>query len=77
MSKQLYHYINGQKVEGTSGRFGDIYNPATGAVSARVPLASASETAQAIELAAAAFPGLARYTTPEQGARTVSLQGTA
>lgn len=56
MSKTLYHYINGQKVEGTSGRFGDVYNPATGAVSAKVPLASSDETARAIEVAAAAFP---------------------
>ena len=56
MSKTLHHYINGQKVEGTSGRFGDVFNPATGEVAARVPLASSSETASAIEAAAAAFP---------------------
>jgi hypothetical protein len=23
----LYHHVGGQKVEGTSGRFGDVYNP--------------------------------------------------
>jgi malonate-semialdehyde dehydrogenase (acetylating)/methylmalonate-semialdehyde dehydrogenase len=56
MSKMLHHYINGQKVEGTSGRFGDVFNPATGEVASRVPLASRSETAKAIEVAAAAFP---------------------
>ena len=56
MSKTLHHYINGQKVEGQSGRFGDVYNPATGEVSARVPLASSEETAIAIQAAAAAFP---------------------
>ena len=37
MEKILHHFINGQKVEGTSGRFGDVFNPATGEVSARVP----------------------------------------
>ena len=56
MSKTLSHYINGAHVDGTSGRYGDVYNPATGAVAARVPLASAAETTTAIEAAAAAFP---------------------
>ncbi len=68
MSKELHHYINGQKVTGSSGRFGDIYNPATGAVSARVPLASSAETAAAIEVAAKAFPGW-RDTPPLSRAR--------
>jgi len=57
MSKTLFHYVNGARVEGTSGRFGEVYNPATGEVAARVPLASAAETAGVIEAAAAAFPG--------------------
>ena len=35
MAKTLHHYINGKPVEGTSGRFGDIFNPATGDQSAR------------------------------------------
>jgi len=56
MSKTLFHYVNGTRVDGTSGRFGDVYNPATGEVAARVPLASAAETAGVIEAAAAAFP---------------------
>ena len=68
MSKTLHHYINGQKVEGTSGRFGDVFNPATGEVAARVPLASSSETASAIEAAAAAFPDW-RNTPPLRRAR--------
>lgn len=56
MSKTLYHYINGTRVEGASGRYGDVYNPATGEVSARVPLASADEVDSAVAAAAAAFP---------------------
>ncbi|MCF6231504.1 MAG: CoA-acylating methylmalonate-semialdehyde dehydrogenase [Rhodobacteraceae bacterium] len=40
---ELAHYINGGDVKGTSGRFGDVFNPATGEVQARVPLASAAE----------------------------------
>ncbi len=56
MSKTLHHYLNGLATAGTSGRFGDVYNPATGEVEAQVPLASAQETAGAVEAAAAAFP---------------------
>ncbi len=56
MTKVLYHYINGQRVEGNSRRYGDVFNPANGEISARVPLASADETANAVEAAAAAFP---------------------
>ncbi|MCB1849323.1 MAG: CoA-acylating methylmalonate-semialdehyde dehydrogenase [Gammaproteobacteria bacterium] len=68
MSKTLYHYIGGRRVEGTSGRFGDVFDPSTGAVSARVPLASAREAAAAVEAAAAAFPAW-RDTPPLQRAR--------
>ena len=68
MSKMLHHYINGQKAEGTSGRFGDVFNPATGEVASRVPLASSSETSNAIEVAAAAFPDW-RDTPPLRRAR--------
>ncbi len=56
MTRTLNHYINGAPLAGTSGRFGDVYDPATGRVSARVPLASAAETRAAIQAAAAAFP---------------------
>ena len=56
MSNTLHHYVNGARVAGTSERFGDVFDPATGEVAARVPLASASETARVIDAAAAAFP---------------------
>jgi malonate-semialdehyde dehydrogenase (acetylating)/methylmalonate-semialdehyde dehydrogenase len=39
------HYIAGAEVAGTSGREQDVFNPATGAVTTAVPLASASEVA--------------------------------
>jgi malonate-semialdehyde dehydrogenase (acetylating)/methylmalonate-semialdehyde dehydrogenase len=68
MVKTLHHYINGQQVEGTSGRYGEVYNPTTGEVTAKVPLASADETARAIEVAAAAFPAW-RDTPPLRRAR--------
>ena len=48
---ELTHYIGGAHVKGTSGRFADVYNPATGEVQAKVPLASAAEISQAVEIA--------------------------
>ncbi|MBB3255939.1 malonate-semialdehyde dehydrogenase (acetylating)/methylmalonate-semialdehyde dehydrogenase [Paraburkholderia bannensis] len=52
----LTHFINGRALEATSGRFADVFNPATGAVSARVPLASVAEVDAAVAAAQAAFP---------------------
>lgn len=50
------HYINGKHLVGNSGRQGDVYNPATGEVSAKLSMASAAETMTAIDAAQAAFP---------------------
>ncbi|GAA1858555.1 CoA-acylating methylmalonate-semialdehyde dehydrogenase [Pseudonocardia ailaonensis] len=52
----LHHWANGQKVDGKSGRFSDVTNPATGEVTASLPLASAEEAAEVIAAATAAFP---------------------
>ena len=52
--QELTHYIGGANIKGTSGRFADVFNPATGEVQAQVPLASESEMAQAVEVAAKA-----------------------
>ncbi|HKU09695.1 MAG TPA: CoA-acylating methylmalonate-semialdehyde dehydrogenase [Sinomonas sp.] len=48
MVYELSHYIGGQRVEGTSGRYGDIYDPCAGQVQGRVPFASADEVRTAI-----------------------------
>ena len=68
--RAVNHFIGGQHIEGQSGRFGDIYNPNTGEVQAQVALASEAEMAQAIETAAAAFPGWAA-TNPQRRARVM------
>ena len=52
----LQHFIDGKRVSGESNRFGDIYNPATGQVQARVPFATAGEVDEAVRSAKAAFP---------------------
>ena len=54
--KELTHFIAGRAVSGQSGRYGDIFNPATGEVSARVALASRAEMRKAVEAALKAFP---------------------
>ena len=70
MTRSLYHFIDGQRVEGTSGRFSEVINPATGKIVAKVPLASVDETARAIDAAAAAFPAW-RDTPPLRRARVL------
>jgi malonate-semialdehyde dehydrogenase (acetylating)/methylmalonate-semialdehyde dehydrogenase len=52
----LTHFINGERVAGSSGRFGDVFDPATGRVQKQVPLASATELDAAVNAASAAFP---------------------
>jgi malonate-semialdehyde dehydrogenase (acetylating)/methylmalonate-semialdehyde dehydrogenase len=59
MAKTLTHFVNGKHVAADGGRFGDVYNPATGEVTAQVPLASAAEMRRAIAAAKAAFAGWA------------------
>ena len=64
MARELHHFIGGKAVGGTSGRFGDVFNPATGEVSARVPFADRPETEAAIAAAEAAFPAWAQTPVP-------------
>mgnify|MGYP000958560975 FL=1 len=54
--RELQHFINGTLVAGTSGRFSNVYNPCTGEVIARVPIATREEVQHAIETAKEAFP---------------------
>ena len=53
------HYIGGRLVAGTSGRTQDVFNPATGAVTGKVALASTAEVSVAVAAAQAAFPAWA------------------
>ncbi len=55
----LTHWVDGEPMAGASGRFGDIFNPATGDVQGRVPYASAAELDAAVQAAKAAFPAWA------------------
>ncbi|MGE0259190.1 MAG: CoA-acylating methylmalonate-semialdehyde dehydrogenase [Alphaproteobacteria bacterium] len=55
----VQHFINGKPAAGTGGRWGDVFNPATGERVRRVALASAGDIDQAVKAARAAFPGWA------------------
>jgi methylmalonic acid semialdehyde dehydrogenase len=70
MTRQLHHYIAGQARPGAAGRHGEVFDPATGQVSAHVPLASGAEVRAAVDAAQAAFPGWAA-TPPLQRARVM------
>ena len=68
--REVHHFIGGKAVSGQSGRFGDIYNPNTGEVQARVALATEAELDAAVAAARAALPGWAA-TNPQRRARVM------
>jgi malonate-semialdehyde dehydrogenase (acetylating)/methylmalonate-semialdehyde dehydrogenase len=68
--REIGHFIGGKVFKGTSGRFGDVFDPNTGEVQARVALAKHSEVEHAIANAQAAQPGWAA-TNPQRRARVM------
>ncbi|SFS93603.1 CoA-acylating methylmalonate-semialdehyde dehydrogenase [Saccharopolyspora flava] len=70
MTSELEHFIGGKRVPGTSGSFGDVFDPNTGRVQARVPLASVDEVTAAIDDAAEAQPAWAAQ-NPQKRARVL------
>ena len=68
--KSVQHFIGGQMVSGTSGRSGEIFNPATGEKSGTVALANEAEVDKAVKAAQAAAPGWAA-TPPIRRARVL------
>ncbi|MBF6219648.1 CoA-acylating methylmalonate-semialdehyde dehydrogenase [Nocardia abscessus] len=70
MVRELTHFIGGQHVPGTSGNFGDVFDPNLGQVQARVPLASKSEVEAVIANAEAAQPVWAAF-NPQKRARVL------
>ena len=53
--KQISHWINGKVSTETSGRKGDVYNPATGQITAKVEFASTEQVGKVVDVATAAF----------------------
>ena len=68
--RDIRHFVNGQSLEGTSGRFGDVFNPNTGEVQARVALATPAELDSAVQAALKAHEGWSA-TNPQRRARVM------
>ncbi len=68
--RQMTHFIDGRHVPGTSGRFADVFDPNTGSVQGRVPLASAGELAAAVDSAEKAQKAWAAF-NPQRRARVL------
>src|SRR6478752_752083 len=66
----IEHWIGGRVVPGQSGRRAEVFNPATGTVTAQVALANSAEVANAVAAAQAAFPAWAD-TPPIRRARVM------
>src|SRR5918997_5346874 len=56
MASTLHHWKSGAPYEGSSGRFGDVTNPATGEVTAQVAFAGEEDVQAVVAAAVAAFP---------------------
>ena len=68
--RDIHHFINGKAVPGGSGRFGDVYDPNTGEIQAKVALASVKEMDEAVAIAKAAQPDWAAV-NPQRRARVM------
>jgi malonate-semialdehyde dehydrogenase (acetylating)/methylmalonate-semialdehyde dehydrogenase len=68
--RSVGHFIGGAEVAGTSGRSGDVFDPNTGEVQAKVAFADRSEVERAIAVAQAAQPAWAA-TNPQRRARVL------
>jgi malonate-semialdehyde dehydrogenase (acetylating) / methylmalonate-semialdehyde dehydrogenase len=64
------HFINGRRFAGSGTRAADIFNPATGEITARVPMATTADVDAAVAAARAAFPAWAA-TSPIKRARVL------
>ncbi len=68
--REIGHFIDGASQPGTSGRTGDVYDPSTGQVQARVTLGTAAELDQAVQVAVRAQASWAQV-NPQRRARVM------
>ena len=68
--RSVGHFIGGREVAGSSGKSGDVYDPNTGEVQAKVAFASRAEVEHAIGVAQTAQVGWAA-TNPQRRARVL------
>ncbi len=65
--REIGHFIGGKEVKGASGRYGDVFNPNTGEVQAKVAFADKAEVEHAIAVAEAAQPAWAAVNPQRRG----------
>ena len=68
--RNIDHFIDGRRVPGTSGRHGDVFDPNSGQVQARVALASVAELDRAVQSAVLAQRDWAKV-NPQRRARVM------
>ncbi len=73
--REIGHWIDGKLVAGTSGRFADVFIPATGEVQARVALASKAELDAAVASAAKAQVAWGATNPQKRGRVMMALVG--
>ncbi len=60
------HWIRGRTVPGADSRAGNVFNPTTGSIAARVPFASDEDVSAAVAAAREAFRGWAATPAPRR-----------
>jgi len=68
--RRIEGFIGGKSVKATSGREGDVFNPNTGEVQARVSFATTEDVDTAVQAAAKVLPGWSS-TNPQRRARVM------
>jgi malonate-semialdehyde dehydrogenase (acetylating) / methylmalonate-semialdehyde dehydrogenase len=68
--RRIEGFIGGKSVKATSGREGDVFNPNTGEIQARVSFATTEDVDAAVQAAAKALPGWSS-TNPQRRARVM------
>jgi malonate-semialdehyde dehydrogenase (acetylating)/methylmalonate-semialdehyde dehydrogenase len=68
--REIGHFVGGKQIKRTSGRTGDVFQPMTGDIIAKVALASKADVRTAVENAKAAQPAWAA-TNPQRRARVL------
>ena len=68
--REIGHFIHGASQPGTSGRTGDVFDPSTGQVQARVTLGTAAELDSAVQIAVRAQASWAQV-NPQRRARVM------
>jgi malonate-semialdehyde dehydrogenase (acetylating)/methylmalonate-semialdehyde dehydrogenase len=68
--RDIGHFVGGKEIKGSSGRYGDVFNPNTGEVQAKVAFATPAEVEHAIAVAEAAQAAWGQ-TNPQRRARVL------